>query len=108
MPRWPAKDDDAASEKPEDPQPPAAVAAIDPPALQPDPQATEEVFDGAAAVTIPAPVKPDCPHCGGRLVLHLSLDGPKAGAEHCDSCGCCLIDGEPRPGTTRCTVGIAP
>lgn len=49
----------------------------------------------------------DCPHCGGELVPHEATEGPKAGAEHCNGCGCCLIDGEPRPGTARCTIGEA-
>lgn len=50
----------------------------------------------------------DCPHCGGRLESHGPTDGPKRGAQHCDSCGCCLLNGEPRPGTMRCTVPVAP
>ena len=62
-----------------------------------------DVFDGAAQVVR----KPAC-HCGGELVPHTSVSGPKVGAEHCSTCGCCLVDGEPRPGTEPCNPSLVP
>ena len=54
----------------------------------------------ATAAMIPDP--DTCPHCGGALVAHTVTTGPKAGAAHCDTCGCCLIGGAVRPGHPAC------
>jgi hypothetical protein len=43
-----------------------------------------------------------CPHCHGDLIEHDEA-GPKAGAYHCNTCGCCLDEhGEVREGHTPC------
>ena len=99
MPRWPAKEEGQTDTEPN--------GSGD--------ELVGEVFDGAAFVVADEQTvtvedeetPPGCPHCGGQLVMHLSLDGPKAGAEHCNSCGCCLLNGEPRPGTEHCTIPAA-
>lgn len=38
-----------------------------------------------------------CPNCGGELIPHEGTDNPfKVGAEHCNACGGCFIDGKQR------------
>lgn len=83
-----------------DSKPDPAAAPIAAPAATAAPHAA--AYDAAPDQT---PRDPACPHCGGELVAHEATEGPKHGAVHCSTCGCCLIDGEPRPGTARCTVG---
>jgi hypothetical protein len=44
-----------------------------------------------------------CPHCGNTdLILHEGefIDG----AQHCNACGCCFLDGQLRPGHPPCAA----
>ncbi len=60
--------------------------------------------DEPPAPSVPSHPEPArCPHCDGKLKAHPD-SGPKAGAVHCDSCGCCLVDGELREGHPPCGV----
>ena len=47
-----------------------------------------------------------CPHCDTELRQHGENEGAsKAGAYHCDGCGCCFSDGKkPREGTPVCAL----
>lgn len=50
----------------------------------------------------------NCQHCGSELRQHgPEAGGSKAGAWHCDGCGCCFLDEgkTPRPGVPLCAVG---
>lgn len=58
----------------------------------------------AAPSAPPRSGSPRCPHCDGKLKAHHAVEGPKAGAMHCETCGCCLIDGELREGHSACTT----
>lgn len=48
----------------------------------------------------------NCPHCDTELRQHGDNEGAsKAGAYHCDGCGCCFSDGKtPREGTPVCAL----
>jgi len=48
-----------------------------------------------------------CPHCKAKLLKHDAVNGPKAGAEHCNTCGCCFIAGELRPDHPICSLQAA-
>ena len=47
----------------------------------------------------------NCPHCSHELVQHPADAGAsKAGAWHCDGCGCCFRGGKPREGAPLCAI----
>ena len=53
-----------------------------------------------------------CPHCGAQLIDHEVTTGPKAGAWHCNSCGCCFVRDAIgawvlRPGHPQCLPSVA-
>lgn len=59
----------------------------------PEPETTTESTAKAAKVK----TKGGCPECGGVLVPHEGDANPyKVGAEHCNACGGCFINGKRR------------
>lgn len=47
---------------------------------------------------------PVCPHCQSDLLAHSGANPHTVGAMHCNTCGCCFVDGELRPGTLACKI----
>jgi hypothetical protein len=51
----------------------------------------------------------NCPHCHVRMIDHGDANPHKAGAHHCNTCGCCLLaDGSIREGHAPCRNYVAP
>lgn len=48
-----------------------------------------------------------CPHCKGEMIKHGPENPFKAGAWHCNSCGCCFRGKELREGHASCLVVAA-
>jgi hypothetical protein len=50
-----------------------------------------------------------CPHCKGELLRHGEANPYKAGAWHCNGCGCCFLPGirELRAGHMSCAQASA-
>lgn len=84
----------------------AAVSSLAADAAPEDePKTADEpsLLERAGAALAGSPKKDRC-HCGGTLVPHGDANPFKAGASHCDRCGCCLRDGEIRDGHRGCTA----
>lgn len=45
-----------------------------------------------------------CPHCNGEMVKHGDGNPAKAGAWHCDGCGCCFKGRTVREGHPPCVL----
>lgn len=48
-----------------------------------------------------------CPHCKAEMVKHGDANPFKAGAWHCNACGCCFKGRELREGHSACSVVVA-